>query len=234
MQRLSRLTLLFAVAFAVFLIGPALLSAQFNPYPLLKTGDVFDLLTPLVLIPLYWYLFRSSANEQPSHQETVVFLILTALWIEGQGMHLAANSIGHLLDAASETDASVLTGFYDEVLSHYLWHSGVVSLSVLLMWRGWHHPLNDVNTSLWAGQLAGLIYGLTFFIIVVEAGTAPLGVTYALLTTVFGMTRGRRHLNNQPLLTFFTIGAVVSSVLFAAWAIRWGGLPEFSEVGIIE
>lgn len=57
MQRLARLTLIFAILFAVFIIAPAFLNGQFAPYPLLKSGDVLDLLTPLVLIPLYWLLF---------------------------------------------------------------------------------------------------------------------------------------------------------------------------------
>ena len=35
-------------------------------------------------------------------------------------------------------------------------------------------------------------------------------------------------------LTFFFTAFVVATVLFLAWGIRWGGLPEFSEVGIID
>ena len=54
MKRLSFLVLVFAILFAVFFIAPPLLSQQFSPYPLMKMGDVFDILTPLVLLPLYW------------------------------------------------------------------------------------------------------------------------------------------------------------------------------------
>ncbi len=54
----SRLILIFALAFAILIITPAFLSQQFAPYPLMKTGDVTDVLTPVILIPLYWLLFR--------------------------------------------------------------------------------------------------------------------------------------------------------------------------------
>lgn len=45
MDQLRRLLLLFALAFAVFVHGPSLLSGQFGLYPLIKVGDVLDLFT---------------------------------------------------------------------------------------------------------------------------------------------------------------------------------------------
>ncbi len=87
MQRLARLTLIFALLYAVFIIAPAFLSSQFAPYPLMKNGDVLDLLTPLVLIPLYWLLFEIRRESPPSQKETLIFLVLAALWVEGQRMH---------------------------------------------------------------------------------------------------------------------------------------------------
>ena len=56
MSRLSRLILVFSVLFAVFFMGPPLPGVQFGPYPLMKVAELFDLLTPLILIPLYWLL----------------------------------------------------------------------------------------------------------------------------------------------------------------------------------
>ncbi|MDJ0574759.1 MAG: hypothetical protein QNJ65_06280 [Xenococcaceae cyanobacterium MO_234.B1] len=87
MQRLARLTLIFAILFAVLIIAPAFLSARFAPYPLMKNGDVLDLLTPLVLIPLYWLLFQIQPIRPPSQKEVLIFLIFAVLWVQGQGMH---------------------------------------------------------------------------------------------------------------------------------------------------
>lgn len=64
MKELSRVVLAFSVAFAVFLIGPALLPSSFPAYPLITVGDVFDILTPLVLLPLYW--LSSAVSLRPA------------------------------------------------------------------------------------------------------------------------------------------------------------------------
>jgi hypothetical protein len=82
--------------------------------------------------------------------------------------------------------------------------------------------------------VAGAIYGATFFGVIVEAGTAPLGIPFAVLVGIFGLAAGRQQRKSQPLLLFFMVSALVSLALFAAWAIYWGGLPQFSEVGLIK
>ena len=234
MKRLSFLVLVFAILFAVFFIAPSLLSQQFGPYPLMKIGDVFDLLTPLVLLPFYWLLYRLSEEKKLTPSGIILFVILAALWVEGQAMHLAANSIGHLMEDMKGGDAYRLTLFYDEVLSHYLWHFGIVGLSALLLWRQWHNPFSEGRAGVWLLILAGAIYGFTFFVIVIEAETAPLGVSFAVLVTVLGWALGRKKMPRQPLLTFFLIGYSIATAFFIGWAIYWGGLPEFSQVGIID
>ena len=129
MSRLTRMILVFSLAFAVLFVGPSMLSSQFGPYPLIKIGDVLDLFTPLVLIPLYWLLYQVGQDKRPGLREGLAFMVLAALWVEGQGIHLAANSIGHLLSEMTSSDAYILTYFYDETLGHVLWHSGVMGLS---------------------------------------------------------------------------------------------------------
>jgi hypothetical protein len=232
--RLSRLILVFSILSLVFFLGPALLSQQFGPYPLMKTGDVFDLLTPLVLIPLYWLLFQIRRDLNPAQREIMAFLIFAVLWVMGQGMHLAANSIGHLMESMQSSDAYTLTHFYDEVLSHYLWHVGIVGLSILLLYRQWRNPFLEKATTAVLTTMAGAIYGATFFGVSVEAGTAPLGIPFVVLVSLFGLAAGRQQRKSQPLLAFFLVSSLVSLILFATWAIYWGGLPQFSEVGLIK
>ncbi len=233
MNRSYYLILSFAIAFAVLFIAPPLLSQPFSPYPLMKAGDVFDLLTPLILIPLYWLLYRMDREGAPNLSEVLVFLVLAAFWVEGQGMHLSANSIGHLLKEIRGSDAYTLTYFYDEVLSHYLWHFGIVGLAALLISRQRRNRSAEGRLVVWPLGLAGVIHGFTFFLIVVEAGTAPLGLPFAILVVLFILWRKRKGLSQQPLLAFFFATYLVAIILFAAWAIYWGGLPEFSEVGMI-
>lgn len=234
MVRLSRLILVFALLSTVFFLGPALLSQQFEPYPLMRNGDLFDLLTPLVLIPFYWLLFQIRRDLNPSQREMLVFLILAALWVMGQGMHLAANSIGHLMEERTHSDAYILTHFYDEILSHYLWHVGLVGLSALLLYRQWRNPFPGSSPTTRMTAAAGLIYGAMFFGVFVEGGTAFLGIPFMALSGLFGLAAGRKHWKTQPLLVFFLVSSLASLALFVSWAIYWGGLPQFSEVGLIK
>jgi hypothetical protein len=106
----------------------------------MKIADVFDLVTPLVLIPLYWLLFTDVSDKPLTLKETILFLIFAALWIEGHGMHMAANSVGHWLDRLETTDFYSVNYFYDEVLGHYLWHIGVMRLSGIILLRQWRNP----------------------------------------------------------------------------------------------
>jgi hypothetical protein len=234
-QRLARLTLVFAVLFAVFIISPAFFNRQFALYPLLKVGDLIDLLTPLVLIPLYWRLFQLSADHPPQPRLTIIFMVLAALWVEGQGLHLAANAIGHLSESLpGPSDVHTLTHFLDEVLSHYLWHVGLIGLSALLLYRQWQHPAPQAVNGLGWAIGAGVLHGVNYFLTIVEAATGPLGVPFAVAVVVFTLLRGRGQLRTQPLLLFFFVAYLVATLLFLGWGIYWRGLPEFSRVGLLD
>jgi hypothetical protein len=232
MNRLSILILVFAVLFAVFFIGPPLMSGQLGCYPLMKVGDVFDIFTPLVLLPLYWLLFQRG-NRQPGLSEIMAFVVLAALWAAAHGMHLPANSMSHLVKGMEGSDIYRLTDFYDEVLSHYLWHAGIAGLSALIIYRQWRYGADEEVMKFWVVICAAIIHGFTFFVIVIEAATAPLGITYAVLAIVFCAIWGRKKLAQQPVLTFFLASYAVAVVLFIGWGIYHQGLPEFSELGII-
>jgi hypothetical protein len=234
MKHLCVIILVFAVAFAIFFFSPPLLSNQFGVYSLMKVGDAFDIFTPLILIPLYWLLFRIDADKTPSLTEVLILLLFVAFWVEGQGMHLSANSIGHLLKGMESSDTYSLAYFYDEVLSHYMWHFGIFGLSALVVFRQLRNPFTEKQAILWVLILAGIIHGFTLFVIVVEGGTALLGVPFVILVTLFGLIWGRKRFSQQPLLFFFFVTCLVSTLLFIGWGIYWGGLPEFSEIGIID
>jgi hypothetical protein len=75
--------------------------------------------------------------------------------------------------------------------------------------------------------------GLTFFVIVVEGGTALLGIPFALIVILAGLVWGRAKLREQPLLLFFLVSYIAAMLFFVGWGIYWGGLPQFSELGLM-
>ena len=240
MKRLSLLTLVFAVLSMVFFLLLVFFRIPFPPYPLMSWQDALDILTPLVLIPVYWLLFKYAEGKGCILWEEVVFMLLAALWVEGQGMHLAANSINNLIENLAkqqvidiqQTDIYQLTYFYDEYLSHYLWHLGVIGLAALLIYRDWKRPAG-IPTLWWATGLAGLLYGFTLFCVFLEGQTVVLGLPFVAIIALLGLIWGRRHLAHKPLLAFFFISCLLAAVLFAGWGLYWGGFPQFTEVGLI-
>jgi hypothetical protein len=240
MKHLSLLTLVFSILFAVFFLLLVLFRIPFPPYPLISYQDVFDILTPLVLIPLYWLLFKYSASGDSRLAEEITFMVLAAVWVLGQGMHLAANSIDNLAQGLARegginiirTDIYTLTYFLDEHLSHYLWHAGILGLTALLIYREWRRPAG-VKTIWWATIIAGLIYGFTSFCIFLEGQTVLLGLPFTVIIILLTLIWGREKLAQQPLLGFFFVACLVAAVLLIGWGVYWGGFPQFSDVGLL-
>jgi hypothetical protein len=229
MNRSSFLLLGFSVAFLVFFFGPAFMGGPFGAYPLMNAGSAFDLLTPLVLIPLYWLLFEAGSQRAPSRSETVVFLVLAALWVEGQGMHLAANSIAKHLKGLVGTDAAVLTSFYDERLGHYLWHGALLGLAALLLYRYWQGAQIELRPARWAEILAGAIHGFAFAAVILEGGTVAIGAPFAVLAAVLSLVWNGRHVGRRPLQIFFLVAFTLATLLFVGWRLAWGEWIEPSE-----
>lgn len=240
MKRLSLLTLIFAVLSVIFFLLLIFFRTPFPLYPLMSIQDALDHLTPLVLIPLYWLLFKSASPDESNWTEEAAFMVLAALWVMGQGMHLAANSVNNLAEglAAKQviditgTDIYKLTYFFDEYLSHYVWHLGFLGLAALLIYREWKRP-SGIATTWWATTLGGILYGFTYFSIFLEGQTAILGFPFAIVITLLTLISGRKKLQHQPLLAFFFIACLLATLLFTGWGLYWGGFPEFTEVGLI-
>jgi len=221
----------FAVAFLVFLLAPPFLPYRFAPYPLINWADVVDLATPLVLIPLYWLLLTDSPVP-PSRGWIIAFLVLAAAWVDGHGIHLAANAIGHRLKGQTGP-ALDLTEFWDEKFGHYLWHTAVLGLSALVLIRHARAPAPAERPS-WTGLIAAAVYGFTLFLIGNEGGTAPLVVPFAAAVTLAAWPL-RRRLLPSPVLAMFALGYALALAVFAIWFVYWGGrLPQFSDLGWIK
>lgn len=233
MKRLSTFMLIFSITLAFFILAPAFLNQPFAPNPYLKVADVLDLFTPLVVIPLYYLLLYYGSNQKPGLASTIVFLVFSALWVLGQGMHLAANTIGHWLATRAGDQLYDVTYFYDEVLSHYLWHLGALALSAQLMYRSWRFPFQEQADRLITEIFSGVLYGLTIFIIGIEGGTVMILFPFSILAGIVGIILGWKNYHHMPLLSYFSVGYTLAGLIFIGWGLYWGGFPQFSHLGWI-
>jgi hypothetical protein len=240
MKRLSLLILVFAILSLIFFILLIFLRIPFPLYPLMSYQDAIDLLTPLILIPIYWLLFKHTTKDASKTGEELAFMVLASLWVLGHGIHLAANSINNLVDGLAktqvldikDTDIYALTYFLDEHLSHYLWHIGIVGLAFLLIYREWHHPAGEA-TNWWMIVLGGIIYGFTWFCIFLEGQTVPLGLPFVIIVVLLTWVGKRKQLSGQPVAAFFFVSCLVAFLLFAGWGLYWGDFRQISETGLI-
>ena len=202
--------------------------------------DVIDLLTPIVLIPVYWLMFRNSSTREKNQIGEILFIVLAAMWVLGHGIHLAANSIDNLIENLAKNQELDITGtevyklayFLDENLSHYLWHGAIIGMAVLLSFNEWRRPI-ETKTNWWLTSIAGINYGFATFCVFNEGQTVALGFPFSFLFTIVTLFWLRKLLPQRPIIAFFFISSLVALILFASWGIYWGGFPEFTDVGLI-
>jgi hypothetical protein len=239
MKRASLLTLILAALSLVFGVILVFMRMKFPLYPLVSYQDVLSILPPLLFIPIYWLMFRQAGARTSSGQE-IAFMVLAALWVQGQGMHLSANAIDNLIESLARSqvlnitasDIYHLTYFFDEHLSHFMMHTGMLGLAALLIYREWRDPADAVTA--WGMVVpASLMFGFFNFCTFIEGQTVVLGLPGSLLVVSFAAIWGRKRLAHRPLLAFFFITFLLAFLLLAGWGLYWGGFPEFSQTGWI-
>jgi hypothetical protein len=165
-------------------------------------------------------MFRAVGQGEVALADEIAFMVMAAFWAVGQGMHLSANSINNLignlatggvLDLTS-TDIYTLTYFYDEYLSHFLWHVGVLGLAALIIYVGWRQPDSE-KTNWWLVIPAGVLYGFTFGIFI-DGTPAHRPLAAAVILPCLS---GAIKLAQRPILAFFLCVLSLMLLLFIGW-----------------
>lgn len=175
--------------------------------------DFVDLLTPYVVAgPMLVVLVRVGA----SRRAWTAALAGCALFVQGHGVHLSANSISY-----AQGDAAP-TYLWDEVIGHVLWFIGLTVLVVAVAHSVRAAPLNAGGLSCGLAVLVGATWAAN----VVEAGQAGLGAVLAGCLVGYGWCTRDGAPGRLLLLAF-----VLSLVLVSAWGFWQGGFPQPSELG---
>lgn len=241
--------------FCFFLFAYGFIYAFFHIMPVcfptilrkpLTYGDALDFLTPFFVIPLAYLLYFMakrvllSSYSFERNQGIVAKLVLAAgfiLYIDGHGLHLSSNSIARLIQSEKTTELFQSVYLFDEVISHFMWHSGVFLISVGLMVVARNLPVESLNAGHIALLVSGaLFYGFNFTVGGIEGQTVvmtlPAAFSGFLLAVFFFWREKKRGLKN-PFFLFFTAAYLLSVLLFAYWGLTHSGFPQFSELGWI-
>lgn len=203
------------------------------------SGDLIDILTPILLILLYGLVLRelSRAPAYPNpprrsdSRPRLLFTLGGVGLLLGHGIHVAANSIHDAIDRAGIPDPGGLVNWWDERVSHFTIHGSkaliCVGLTVIESRRAVDGAPRRGARLLAAGALG---YGFITFAEGIEGQTVPLLLPFVILYLAWSLGRGRPY---APVRLFYTLAAIVSILLFAFWGIAHHGFPEFSQVGLI-
>jgi hypothetical protein len=202
----------FAVAVLVFHHAPALAGDH---------GDWVDLVTPFAVVgAAAWVLVVLEATGGV----LVLALAAAIAYVDGHGLHLAANSIRN--EEGLSGEAERVAYFWDEEFSHVEWHVGLLALMLAfcLAERAWSRPPHGSGAAV---VLVAVLLGFTLFTSGVEGHTWWL-MPPALL--VFGWLALTRP---GPVVRACAGALALMSVLLAIWAVWHRGVPEFSDLGWI-
>lgn len=173
-------------------------------------ADRVDLVTPyVVLLPAAMALWRN--GSQP--RVWLAFGIGAVTYVQGHGIHLAANSI-------ARTAPGEAAHLWDEVVGHYVWYAGAAIVAACLVGVLVDDPPRG---SIPTYALAVLV-GTTHATNSLEGGTAALGVVVA-VALVLVATRSRARLPHV-LLAYG-----LATVLLVGYGLWQGGFPQPSELG---
>jgi chromate transport protein ChrA len=223
----------FAIALLVFLMVPPFLTQEVGLAPGFTGQEAMDLVTPIATMALF--VLAIELTGRPGTSLRVLMAAVIAVWVAGQGIHLAANGIGDVFESGAARDAfyatpvGALDHWLDEVLGHWLWHVGWLGLLAVLLWvGGTGRPDDSLARPVASGVagLAGAIHGFTWFVVTDEGGTWQLAIPA--MVVVLGLAWFvRRHDGSGRVVSIFLIvGAIVALVLYAAWVIVAGWEPK--------
>jgi len=241
---ICRWLFVYGLVYAFFQIMPAFIPGHFaGP---VSRGDAFDFLTPLAVIPVALAVFfnlrkvaESEGRALPrSSKWSIAVLVLGLIcYVEGHGLHLSANAIDRLLGSREDTVLHQSVYIYDEVISHFIWDSGVLIIAAGLILAGTKVHFPRLSWAQWAFLGGGAAcFGFSYAVNAIEGQTVVLTFPAAVLMALICLWiywRGRRRGEHNAAALFFLMGFLLSALLFAYWGIAHPGFPEFSELGWI-
>ncbi len=124
-----------------------------------RWADWIDLATPYLLLgPAAGVLVALRTGIRP----WLVFAVGAVAYVEGHGIHLAANSIDN---AISEVPAGAgpipvvvadVVHFWDEMVGHYIWYGGLTLIVVAMVGAAWSVCLGGEYGAHGSGRCSGL------------------------------------------------------------------------------
>ena len=94
------------------------------------TGDWLDLIVPVAVVGTALAALLAAGADRLGWG---LFAVGALLYVEGHGIHLAANSVSNVLERhPAPGPVEDVVHLWDEVVGHYIWYAGLALLVVAL------------------------------------------------------------------------------------------------------
>ena len=183
-------------------------------------ADWVDLLVPFAVLGSAALVL---AAVDATRQDWVGFGVGVVAYVQGHGIHLAANSINNAAPVGRAEDAAHL---WDEVIGHYIWYAGLAIVFFVLL-QALLRAGAPSRLGLVGHVLAALV-GLTWTTNAIEGGTVALSAFAAIMLLLRARSDLAATAGRAAALAFG-----LSIALLAVWGTWHGGFPQFSELGWI-
>lgn len=184
-----------------------------------RIADWIDLVTPFVVVlPLLAFL----ASQRPPLRWWVVAAIGSVLYVQGHGIHLAANSVSNV-KSGGPADPGVIDAVHvwDEVVGHYVWYVGL-AVVVAACAASVHARTVSIPTPVLV--VGGAVCGVTWATNGLEGGTAVLSLALAAVAVIPVLRHGR---GLSPALA---AAGVTACVILGVYGLWHTGFPQPSSL----
>lgn len=184
-----------------------------------RLADWIDMATPFVVLgPLLWLL----TIVRPNPLIWFAAMVGSILYVQGHGIHLAANSISNTTTSQTAPSTTTVVHLWDEVAGHYIWFAGL-AIVLACCWLG--STTAALTIPAWPSAIVGAVTGITWATNGLEGGTAifSLGCAAAAVTVA-----GRRP--TATLAVPFAAAGMVAVAVLAGYGLANGGFPQPSSV----
>ncbi len=208
-----------------------------------RWADWIDLATPYLLLgPAAGVLVALRTGIRP----WLVFAVGAVAYVEGHGIHLAANSIDN---AISEVPAGAgpipvvvadVVHFWDEMVGHYIWYGGLTLIVVAMVGAAWSvsdgeergHGDDQVTSGWRILEIAlALLFATTYVTNALEGSTAPMALAAAVGFVVWAASvrPGNRARSLIRVLMLWVFGPAV--LMLAGYGLIHRGFPSPTDIG---
>ena len=203
-----------------------------------RWADWIDLATPyLVLAPVMAAL--ATVRPAVGARTWMAFAVGAGAYVQGHGIHLAANSVSNLLTEEAVANAAIIdvAHLWDELVGHYVWYGGLSVVVASAMAAVGRHRVAVGSGSIVWGFVVAIVAGMTYATNALEGhfawpGLVYVGVMSAALLRQLSVDRAGGRDGSRPTVALVALpGFVTAGLMMGGYGVWHRGFPDPSSVG---